>query len=113
MKRNPKSLVTMLALCLFLLGLITSFSSFKVDQIFLTDTGTGTGTGGGGIENAVLVSGIDCSWKEAVYNPDSGIIIGYNVFTASYSECMPGSKTCKQSDQKPCIVTNITFEKSK
>lgn len=104
----------MLAPCLFLPGLITLFSSFKADKIFLMDTGTGTGTGSGSdIQNAVLVSGIDCSWKEAVYNPDTGIIMGYNVFTASYSECKPGSKTCKESDQKPCTVTNITYEKAK
>ncbi|MDQ0108823.1 hypothetical protein J2T02_003963 [Chitinophaga terrae (ex Kim and Jung 2007)] len=113
MKGNLKAITLTLALGIFSVGLVTSFSSFKADKIFLlTDTGTGTGTDSGtDIKDAVLVSGIDCSWKDAVYDPSDGTLLGYNVYTASYSECKPGTKTCKETDQKICTVTAFKFEK--
>ncbi|RFS19417.1 hypothetical protein DVR12_22545 [Chitinophaga silvatica] len=112
MKVNMKSLTTMFALCLFLTGLITSFSSFKADRIsLLADTGTGTGTDSGSdIPSSVLVSGIDCSWKEANYHPVTGEILGYYIITASYSDCLLGNKTCKESDIKPCTITKTEYK---
>lgn len=122
MKKNLKGIATMFALCLFLVGLGTSISSF--DSVFqmagVLDTGTGTGTGtdtgtdsGESIPNSVLVAGIDCSWKTSVYDPVTGAILGYWVYTATYSDCLDANKTCKASDKTICTVIKAPVYETK
>jgi len=117
MKKNTKLVTVLIAALMLLTGINTSLSSYgislkEVVMLSVSDTGTGTGTGtdDGSIENAILVSGEDCSWKVPSYDTQTGKITGYTIFTAVQSLCKSGSATCKRSNQIPCTVTSIEYK---
>jgi hypothetical protein len=113
MKKNLKTLTAALGLCVLLVGITTSVSSFTTAGIASsTSTSTTTGTQGSQPSNqddAVLVSGIDCSTSQVVHDPISGAIIGYYKYIGSYTACLPGFSTCKVDLQSPCVNTDFSF----
>lgn len=114
MRKNLKTLTAALGICVLLVGISTSVSSFTTAGI-ASSTSTTTGTNGtqgsqpSNQDNAVLVSGIDCSTTQVAYDPISGSVTGYYKYIGSYSACLPGNTTCKVDLQSPCINTDFTF----
>lgn len=93
MKKNKRFLFV--PLLLLLTGIVISTSSFVANGE--SDS----------IPNTVLVSGIDCSYKEVKYDPYTGKILGYWAYAASYSDCLIfAGKTCDPTKTKRCENTN-------
>lgn len=59
-------------------------------------------------QRTILVSGIDCSWKEASAWDATGKVTAYTTYTANYSACLPAAKdSCDQSKVVRCHVTDV------
>lgn len=109
MKKNLQNLTAALGLCVLLVGISTSVFSFTTAGTASSTSTSTNGTGGtqGSQPGFILVSGIDCSTSQVVYDPNTGAIKGYYKSVASYNACLTGLGNC--SSGTPCISTDYIF----
>lgn len=110
MKKHLKMLTATLALALLLTGIVTSASSFTTTSMEDTGTEGAGGTGSGTLDHRVLVSGIDCSYSETIYDTETGKILLYIRYKANKTSCLPGNVTCDLTKEVPCLVYDIKWE---
>jgi hypothetical protein len=107
-----QSFVSIVAVCLLFIGIITSLSSFsnKLSVFSTNPTTTGTGTTNP-TNNGTAMSGVPCSYINYVYS-ERGELMGREIYSGLGTVCALGGSDCYTEQPRTnisCIATAKVF----